>query len=725
MSLGLVHALGLAAAAGGLAVLAVMRLRAAGAGRHAPSPRPEHGENPAAFGGGGLHAAFFKTAMDAMVLLDGQGGVLAANEAFTRLTGYSPLQLKGLDLWRLCPPEEAEAARAAMNRLAGGEKAFLSQTTLQKKEGAQVLAEVGLTPFRQTGRLYISAVFRELRARDEVRQELAAARARFRMLMEQAPFAIEIYRLDGYQAEVNPAWARIFQVETPAEVVGRFNILLDPQSIDKGYAQAFERASRGEPADIPDADFDPGASDLPGRRRYLYTRFFPLRNQEGRVVNVVITNEDITERKEMEAALKNSEERYRLIVGSMSDYVYSATPNQQGELETEWITGAFEAITGYAPYEVMTRPGGFATLLPAEDLEKVLARQPALLKGAPQRVVYRIRTKDGRISWLRDYMRPVLNETGGLKRLLGAVQDITERVNAQQALADSESRLRAIMNNSPSIITLRDRGGVLLMANQRFELLSGQPPRDALGRNARELLPPRTAEALLRHDDELLANLAPLNLEETLVHADGEEHTYLTAKFPILEEGGETVGVCSISTDITQRKKLEERLRVLAATDALTGADNRLAFIGQATAELRRHRRYGAPLTIMYMDIDEFKKVNDTHGHQAGDEVLKKLVQVCLEHLREVDVFGRVGGEEFAVLLPETKIETGKLAAERLARAIEKMRVTHEGSQIAVTVSIGLAQVQDGDKNLDQLLARADAALYQAKREGRNRVRQA
>ncbi len=172
-----------------------------------------------------------------------------------------------------------------------------------------------------------------------------------------------------------------------------------------------------------------------------------------------------------------------------------------------------------------------------------------------------------------------------------------------------------------------------------------------------------------------------------------------------------------------RQRKVAKLLEKQAHTDALTGIANRRHFFEVADAELARSRRYEAPLSMLMLDIDHFKEVNDAHGHRAGDRVLQQLARTCLEVLREVDVVGRVGGEEFAILLPETELEGAVEVAERLREAVGRAEVPRdEGLPIRITASIGVATLS-GTANLDTLMRQADAALYDAKHRGRNRVR--
>lgn len=168
-------------------------------------------------------------------------------------------------------------------------------------------------------------------------------------------------------------------------------------------------------------------------------------------------------------------------------------------------------------------------------------------------------------------------------------------------------------------------------------------------------------------------------------------------------------------------RRSEQELRRLAMTDALTGAFNRRAFMAEAAAEVDRAGRYGHPLTLQMLDIDHFKKINDTYGHAAGDEALKMFTATVQGLLRASDRLGRLGGEEFALLLPETDREGAMLLAERLRQALSEIEVSSEGRSFSFTTSIGVAARRD-DEGPEDTLKRADAALYEAKEGGRNRV---
>lgn len=177
----------------------------------------------------------------------------------------------------------------------------------------------------------------------------------------------------------------------------------------------------------------------------------------------------------------------------------------------------------------------------------------------------------------------------------------------------------------------------------------------------------------------------------------------------------------ALTLEIEQRKKLEDELRLLATTDSLTGLLTRRRFLELGHRELLRKARNGSPLSILLMDLDHFKRVNDRFGHAAGDQVLAAMAKVGRAGLREVDLLGRLGGEEFGAVLPDAGLETARQVAERLREALAGWKYQQEAHEVTVTVSIGITEVTPDDKTLDTAFSRADKALYRAKATGRNR----
>ncbi len=298
------------------------------------------------------------------------------------------------------------------------------------------------------------------------------------------------------------------------------------------------------------------------------------------------------------------------------------------------------------------------------------------------------------------------------------------RAQAEQETRVQQKRLRAISNTALDAVVMVDSQGLVQFWNRAAEQLFGYRREEAMGRQLHELV---SAPDLLAKAREGLNKFAQTGqgrildrlLEMTAQRKDGSSFPAEVA-ISAFQMEGQWCAAGSVR-DITRRKHDERELKRLANTDALTGAYNRRRFLELAEQEAARSKRYGGPLTLLMLDLDHFKAVNDNYGHEAGDLVLKGMVQVCQEVLREVDIFGRVGGEEFMALLPETGLDGAGKVAERLRAALAAAPVAVDGSKISYTASIGVAAMTL-EMNLEQLMKLADQAMYRAKETGRNRV---
>ena len=209
-----------------------------------------------------------------------------------------------------------------------------------------------------------------------------------------------------------------------------------------------------------------------------------------------------------------------------------------------------------------------------------------------------------------------------------------------------------------------------------------------------------------------------------------EDHMYQNVTLiPLRATNSEVAHICVIIYDVTEvatnKRQLQtanQELKRLSSTDRLTGLSNRGHWEEALRHEYARHQRYRTMAALVMFDIDHFKKVNDTHGHQAGDKVIQGVANLVQAHARTNDIAGRYGGEEFAVLLPDTDVQGARLFAERLRLAVEAMRVEHDGVVIPVTISLGVADLGQPSSGPGQLIEWADQALYASKKGGRNRT---
>lgn len=292
---------------------------------------------------------------------------------------------------------------------------------------------------------------------------------------------------------------------------------------------------------------------------------------------------------------------------------------------------------------------------------------------------------------------------------------------------NSEGRFHSLARVAADAIITIDENSTILSFNQRAERMFGRPAETMIGSKLHAIIPARYRPL---HDAGVAGigrkGGAPFGGQTKEFHAlrrDGREFPIELTVATWADEGGRLFFI-GIIRDITERKQLEEDLRRMATTDSMTGVYNRRRFLELMVQEMHRAHRMLHPLALIMLDIDLFKRINDTYGHAIGDEVIKSLTRACTSELREIDIFGRIGGEEFAILLPELRREQGLEVAERLRRKIETLEVEANDRRIVrFTVSMGVAVLGMNDRIPELFFARADAALYHAKEDGRNRVK--
>ena len=267
----------------------------------------------------------------------------------------------------------------------------------------------------------------------------------------------------------------------------------------------------------------------------------------------------------------------------------------------------------------------------------------------------------------------------------------------------------------------------IILFNEGAQRIFGYTQEEVVGWHLNMLLPERFH---LQHDlmiEEFGAGnkLSKHTSQRTRqIYGRRKDGSEFAANVFVIKTGEGTLkqGYAAVIRDISEDKKTEDELLRLAATDPLTGAFNRREFTALADQESQRSNRYNHPLSIMMLDLDHFKKLNDTYGHAAGDKALQRFTTLCCNALRTVDIFGRWGGEEFVTLLPETDAEGAVIIAERLRKIVSQSIFVYNEQKISFTASIGVAVLGPEDFSAAAILSRADQALYLAKNGGRNRV---
>lgn len=290
-------------------------------------------------------------------------------------------------------------------------------------------------------------------------------------------------------------------------------------------------------------------------------------------------------------------------------------------------------------------------------------------------------------------------------------------------VAASEQRVHAFMETARDGVLVIDDDGIIHEFNHAAEQLFGYTANEVLGGSLNRLMPESEAQ---QHDSHIQnpqqTGVRVMGSGRQIVGLRKDGSTFpaeITVGNALIDDARMYVGVVR---DITERKAFERRLLDLASFDGLTGALTRRTFLEDAKGACRLAQRHARNLTMLMIDVDHFKHVNDTHGHPVGDAVLVRLCSALMECLRTTDKLGRVGGEEFAVLLPETDLDHARVVTERLLSAVRAIEITTDlGVTLKTSISIGIATLTSESADADTLLRQADQALYTAKDEGRDR----
>jgi diguanylate cyclase (GGDEF)-like protein/PAS domain S-box-containing protein len=306
---------------------------------------------------------------------------------------------------------------------------------------------------------------------------------------------------------------------------------------------------------------------------------------------------------------------------------------------------------------------------------------------------------------------------------VGALAARTIQKDEQLKIQEQQHRLQSLTLASEAVrkkvdeiipITRTDKRGVITFANEAYAKLSGYSIEELIGQKHTMMRHPSTPSGFYKTLWQTIARGDVWEGEFRNIQKNGEEFYIHTHIMPEYDDQGKRIGYIAIRSNVTDVKTLEK----IASEDALTGVLNRREFDARIIRHVEEAKRYGKPLSLIYTDIDHFKNINDTFGHAVGDEVLKRFADIIANRLRSSDSFARIGGEEFAILLPQTTKEEALKLAEQLREAIAASLFDRVGS---VTASFGVVQLLCSDMS-DSFSRRADEALYASKSTGRNRV---
>jgi diguanylate cyclase (GGDEF)-like protein/PAS domain S-box-containing protein len=609
-----------------------------------------------------------------------------------------------------------------VSRLVGAWASPLPTSVSESSQGVQAAALLGALLALLAG----TAVWQYLRARATARV-LAESENRYRAIPANSLDFVVRFDLDGRRLYVNPALAEVYGVP-PEELLGRGvgetktsgrSEVVDPESV------ALMRGMIAEVVrDLTSRDFEI-TYRTPGGARVAQYRLVPELDAHGRVIEVLGLGRDVTELARVQHELAEREARYRDVFDNALDsmFLLEVSPDGQHFRNLE-INPALARSSGI-PREAMLGKYIEETV-PPEVAEAVNRKyRHCVNAGVPIEEDAELELPAGR-RWYHSTLIPARDETGRVYRIVGITRDITEGRNAEMALADSEERFRLAFDDSlvgMALLSVDGEDGRFryLRVNKAMCAFLGLTADQVLGRPQADVLAPEDADDTVAALNGLLSDAyTSYHTERRFVHASGETVWGLLGATLVRGSEGAPLYVLAQVEDITARKRVEEQLVFRALHDELTGLPNRALLMEHLANALARSRRDGTHVAVLFLDLDDFKSLNDSFGHTAGDAFLIKVADRIGANLRDCDIAARIGGDEFVVVCENLTEPSGAaVLAEKIQRALAA-EILLNGHRLTAPASIGVALSHESSTP-ENLLRDADAAMYVAKHHGGQR----
>ena len=729
------------------------------------------------------------------------GQIVDANPAIVQMLGYPDLEtylrLSAMDLY--VDPEERRAWQALMER-EGIVRDF--EARARRSDGTVIWVRDNARAVRDDrGQVvHYDGIWEDISEQKRAEAALRESQARYRALFEDSPISlweedfsavkqrIEALRRQGvtdfrafFEAhpevvvegmaavkivDVNNATLRLYGASSKAELLADLSRIMPPETRPL-FQNELVRIAEGQ----KEFEWESVNRTLAGKMIDVSLRWVAAPGYEDTLAKVFVSILDITERRQVEAALHEAEAKYRTLVEQIPAAVYMWELGEHGACL--YISPQIEQMLGFTVEEWLADPDlFFSQVHPDDHARAVAAEDYSRATGGPLYSEFRMLARDGRVVWVRDQSVVLRDEAGQPRYNQGILLDITESKLAEEALqtaneklilgmAELEQRTREIgmLNHLGDLLqtcrtveeayTVISQSARQLFPDEAGALYIISASRDVIeatavwGRSADELLEcvfaPGDCWALRRGRPYLVEDSRTSPLCQHLVkplpaaylcipmiaQSEASGVMYLHNPDgplpPATRQLAQTVAD-SIALALANLK-LRETLRHQSIRDPLTGLFNRRYMEETLERETRRVARAQRPLGIIMLDVDQFKLFNDTFGHDAGDALLRELGSFLRAHIRGEDVACRYGGEEFTLILPEASLEVTQERAEHLREDVKHLHAQYHDQPLGtVTLSFGVAVFPDHGPTGEVVLKAADAALYRAKREGRDRV---
>ncbi len=702
-------------------------------------------------------------APEVIVVFDADSSELVdVNRNAEQLFGASRRELLSMSMVSFCPASQPDGRNSIVTlrdhvgqAIDGAPQVF--EWLLRDAHGRHIPCELRLVRMPGSGAHLVRCTIMDVASRKRDEQIAAGERAVLEKVAGNAPLLESLHSIVRYvEAVAGGAVASVsvlgtngqrFDLIVAPRLPPELSALLDRSVIDIRSGSCAAAVYLGRPIYVASVASDPywntRAEALLGFH-LRSTWSVPIRGGSGRIVGSIGLYRRDTglptqaeaelladaarlagiaiERRRAEEALRGSEAKYRGLFEAVMEGVYRSTPD--GRLVS--VNPAFVQIVGFAsPEEVYALPS--ASMLYWRPADRAEFTRQVELAGEIRNAEFALRRRDGAQIIVLESSRAVRDADGRVIAYEGTVADITERKRAEQAMFKEKERAEVTLQSIGDAVITTDGEGRIDYMNPVAEQMTGWRLAEVQGNSIESVLKVVDDASREPLENPLLralasgAQIGPTD-QCALVDRAGHEIAIQDSAAPIRDRAGQIVGAVVVFHDVTRERRLRRALAYQATHDALTGLINRREFDNRLHAALLAVRHGEGPNALLYIDLDQFKLVNDTCGHSAGDRLIREITGLIQARVRSRDTIARLGGDEFGVLLADCTLEQAGGIADSVRQAVRDHRFLWGGSSMSVGASIGVVEITAETESAAALMSAADVACYSAKDQGRNRI---
>ncbi len=668
------------------------------------------------------YRAIVDSQTDQVCLASPEGRLTFVNPAYAAHVGRPPDALIGSSLFEHLPPADRDAVASQVAAVCAHRLVLGSEVREPTPDGQVRWTSWTHHPLTDgQGRVWaVHSVGRDITERKLTERSLKESQARLRSLYESTPAMLHSIDAQGRLLTVSDTWLTKMGYSR-SEVIGRNSAeFLTPES--HAYARnvvlpRYLREGRCENIEYQMVRKDGTLIDV------LLSATME-RDEQGRPLRSLAILEDVTEKHAVEAALRANQERLAL----------ATRVNGIGIWELDLVNGRLTwsemmfKIFGVEPATFEGRAEDWQRAVHPDDLARCQAEMAqAIATGRPMNFDFRIVHGDGRIHDVNASATVFYDSEGHPLRMLGTNYDVTERKRMERELAEKHELLRVTLHSIGDAVITTDARGRVQWLNPVAERMTGWGNAEAAGQplsavfhivdeatGAPEMCP--VSRCLVDTPDDERLTLTQL------IARDGRTYGIEDSAAPIRDAQGQVLGVVLVFHDVTEQRRMGHEMSFRATHDELTGLVNRSEFESRLQRALSDSQQRNSEHALMYIDLDQFKLVNDACGHAVGDQLLRQVTELLHSSVRSRDTLARLGGDEFGVILEHCSVEQAERVAQKICDQMEEFRFVHEGRRFRIGTSIGLVPLDKRWSNSDAIMQAADTSCYAAKEAGRNRV---